>query len=75
MKDKEIEKNLRQFLQQGTQPERLEETIMLCTEIVREYNVLAEEPRTGFFKYLSEVFRFTVCLYSDCRQLHCLLWV
>ena len=58
MKDKEIEKNLRQFLQQEIQSERLEETIMLCTEIVREYNVLAEEPRTGFFKYLSEVFRF-----------------
>lgn len=58
MKDKEIEKNLRQFLQLETQPERMEETIMLCTEIVREQNALAEEPRTGFFNYLSEVFRF-----------------
>ncbi|MDE6640652.1 MAG: hypothetical protein K2K63_09020 [Acetatifactor sp.] len=58
MKDKEIEKNLRQFLQQEIQSERLEETIRLCTEIVREQNALAEEPRTGFFNYLSEVFRF-----------------
>ncbi|MDE5588889.1 MAG: hypothetical protein K2J60_07070 [Acetatifactor sp.] len=58
MKDKKIRKNLRQFLQQEIQPERLEETIKLCTEIVREQNALAVEPRTGFFKYLSEVFRF-----------------
>lgn len=58
MKDKEIRKYLQRSLQQETQPERLEETIMFCTEIVQEQNAMAEEPRTGFFKYLSEVFRF-----------------
>ena len=58
MKDKKMRKYLQRSLQQETQPKRLEETIMFCTEIVREQHALAEEPRTGFFKYLSEVFRF-----------------
>lgn len=58
MKDKEIRKYLQRSLRQESHPERLEETILFCTEIVREQNAVAEEPRTGFFKYLSEVFRF-----------------
>lgn len=55
-------KNLKGYLQQSlgeeVQPKRLEETIKLCTEIVREQEVTRAEPRTGFFHYLSDVFRF-----------------
>lgn len=37
-------------------PERMEETIGLCRAMVREYPPPGEE-RTGFFEYLSQVFR------------------
>ncbi|MCM1193744.1 MAG: hypothetical protein NC123_17945 [Butyrivibrio sp.] len=57
-KNKKIQEYLRQILQREPQPERLEETITSCLEILREQNAPAEEPRTGFFRYLSEVFRF-----------------
>lgn len=58
MKDRELQEILQQSLQQEVQPERLEECIMQCTEIMREQGYAAEEPRTGFFGYLSDVFRF-----------------
>lgn len=61
--------NLRQFLQQEAEfetkqnqkPIKLEETIRLCIEIVREQQLaqnVREEPRTGFVRYLSDIFRF-----------------
>ena len=49
---------LQQSLGEEVQPKRLEETIKLCTKIVREQEVTRAEPRTGFFPYLSDVFRF-----------------
>lgn len=58
MKDKELEKFLQQSLQQEIQPERLEETIMCCKQIMGKQKALEEEPKMGFFQYLSEVFRF-----------------
>ena len=58
MKDKNLKGCLQQSLGEEVQPKRLEETIKLCTEIVREQEVTRAEPRTGFFPYLSDVFRF-----------------
>ena len=58
MKDKKLKGCLQQSLGEEVQPKRLEETIKLCTEIVREQEVTRAEPRTGFFPYLSDVFRF-----------------
>ena len=58
MKDKNLKGYLKQSLGEEVQPKRLEETIKLCTEIVREQEVTRAEPRTGFFHYLSDVFRF-----------------
>ena len=58
MKDKNLKVYLQQSLGEEVQPKRLEETIKLCTEIVREQEVTRAEPRTGFFHYLSDVFRF-----------------
>lgn len=66
MSDKELKKYLRQHLQKETELEKLnkiklEETIKLCTEIMREQKLFEkaqEEPRTGFAQYLSDIFRF-----------------
>ena len=58
MKDKNLKGYLQQSLGEEVQPKRLEETIKLCTEIAREQEVTRAEPRTGFFHYLSDVFRF-----------------
>lgn len=58
MKDREIKGILQQSLQQEVRPERLEECVKFCTEIMREQRYTAEETRTGFFRYLSDVFRF-----------------
>ena len=58
MKDRNLKGYLQQSLGEEVQPKRLEETIKLCTEIVREQEVTRAEPRTGFFHYLSDVFRF-----------------
>ncbi len=73
MGDRDLKKYLQQYLQQpmqqGAEPEknpdgnsvRLEETIKLCTEMMREQKLAQkphEEPRTGFIQYLSDIFRF-----------------
>lgn len=69
MRDKELIKYLRQSLQRETEPEKkpdlkpvkLEETVRLCTEIVREQSLaqsVQKESRTGFVRYLSDIFRF-----------------
>ena len=58
MEDRNFKNYLHQSLGQEVQPKRLEETIKCCTEMVREQEVTKYEPRTGFFQYLSDVFRF-----------------
>lgn len=69
MRDKELAEYLRQSLQReaelekGFNPKQVkrEETIRLCTEIMREQRLgknRQEEPRTGFVRYLSDIFRF-----------------
>lgn len=66
---RELKKYLKQSLQQGAELKkkrngkgtRLEETINLCTGIMREQKLAQkaqEEPRTGFVQYLSDIFRF-----------------
>lgn len=58
MKDRTLKSNLYHSLGQEVQPKRLEETINYCTEIMKEQMLYKEEPRTSFFRYLSDVFRF-----------------
>lgn len=57
MKDNEFKNFLRQSLQQNVPPERLKETVTSCVEMMREQKIFTKEPRTGFFRYLSDVFR------------------
>ena len=63
MKDKNLKGCLQQSLGEEVQPKRLEETIKLCTEIVREQEVTRAEPRTGFFQtyFALKVFQYLVC--------------
>ena len=69
MGDRELKKYLQQSLQQRAELEkeldgngnRLEETINLCTGIMREQKLAQkpqEEPRTSFVRYLLDIFRF-----------------
>ena len=69
MGDRELKKYLKQSLQQEAELEKkqngkgtkLEETINLCTGMMWEQKLAwkaQEEPRTGFFQYLSDIFRF-----------------
>lgn len=62
MSDKKLKKCLQQSLQQEVkQSAKLEETIKLCTEIMWEQKLAQkpqEEPRIGFVRYLSDIFRF-----------------
>ena len=58
MGDRNLENSLYHSLGQKIQPKRLDETIKGCTEIMKEHKFSKEEPRTSFFHYLSDVFRF-----------------
>jgi len=62
MPDKELKQTLknifRQSFQEEIQPERLEETIKICTNIIRAQQNAEEDKRTGFWQYLSDIFRF-----------------
>lgn len=58
MKDREFEKYLYEELRKCNAPKKLEETIILCTSIMNEQRTMLKEKRTGFFKYLSDIFRF-----------------
>ena len=58
MGKRSLENSLYHFLGQEIQPTRMDETIRGCMEIMREHRYFKEEPRTGFFDYLSDVFRF-----------------
>lgn len=81
MKDRTLKSNLYHSLGQEVQPKRLGETINYCTEIMKEQMFYKEEPRTSFFQYLSDVFRFEgipdiyfaggnliFCLSDDCQR-------
>ena len=57
MEDKVLKAHLQHALRQEVQPERVEETINSCIEVMRKQKFTAEA-RTGFFGYLSDVFRF-----------------
>lgn len=58
MKDRRLKCYLQQSLGEKVQPERLEETMKLCIAIMGEQETPKAEPRTDFFHYLSDVFRF-----------------
>ncbi len=72
MSDKELKKYLRQYLQQEAELEKehnkknikklsdakLEETVKLCTEIMREQKLAKKERQIGFIQYLTDIFRF-----------------
>ena len=58
MAEKTFERYLKQSLSREVQPERLDETINICKEIMSRQKIFREEPRTSFWGYLSDVFRF-----------------
>jgi FtsH-binding integral membrane protein len=57
MNDKELKDFLRQSLMKPSEPVRMNETIDLCTSIMRTRRRTAER-RTDFWGYLSDIFRF-----------------
>ena len=60
MKDKNLKGYLQQSLGEEVQPKRLEETIKLCTEIVREQEVTRAEPIFQMY-FALKVFQYLVC--------------
>ena len=68
MRNRELKKYLQQSLQQKVELEqglvengiRLDETIKLCTEMMREQKLAqkSQEVRTSFVQYLSDIFHF-----------------
>lgn len=58
MRDQTLERKLQNALTQEDQPKKMEETIKLCVQITQEQKNISEEQRTGFWQYLSDVFRF-----------------
>lgn len=58
MGDRKLKTYLRQSLGEEIRPQRLEETVKFCREMVKDMEVREREERTDFFQYLSDVFRF-----------------
>ena len=58
MKDREMKQYLRETLGREVKPRRMEETVDLCIRIMGEKEGAMRGPRTGFFQYLSDVFRY-----------------
>lgn len=60
MSDRELKRYLRESLGQGAEikPGKKAETVMRCAEAMRRYGECREEERTGFWQFLSDVFRF-----------------
>ena len=58
MVERELKENLYHSLAKEVKPKRLEETVKLCTEIMQRQQNIEEEPRTDFWAFLSDVFRF-----------------
>lgn len=53
-----LKNTFRQSFQTEMQPQKLEETIKICKDIIRTQKNAQEEERRGFWQYLSDVFRF-----------------
>lgn len=60
MKNRRIEEYLQSSLHLGEEenPRKREETAAVCIEIMRRQGEYGEEGRTGFWQFLSDVFRF-----------------
>ncbi|GEM_PF-252131 len=60
MSDRELKRYLRDSLGRGadSKPEKKAETVACCTEVMRRYGDFREKERTGFWQFLSDVFRF-----------------
>lgn len=60
MKDRELKKYLLDSLGRDAdiKPEKKAETVVCCMEVMRQYRDFREEERTGFWQFLSDVFRF-----------------
>ena len=60
MSDRELKGYLRDSLGQGAEikPGKKAETVMRCAKVMRRYGDCGEEERTGFWQFLSDVFRF-----------------
>lgn len=58
MKIIKIKNQLQNVLQSEIQSKRQEDTVRMCVQITRALRSRQEEPRTGFWRYLSDVFRF-----------------
>ncbi|MCM1266329.1 MAG: hypothetical protein NC302_00380, partial [Bacteroidales bacterium] len=60
MRDRELKAYLRTVLRQGEEPqaEKKAETVTFCLEALRQYGDCKAEERTGFWQFLSSVFRF-----------------
>lgn len=60
MGDRKLKRFLRESLGQGAQikPEKKAETVACCAEVMRRYGDCPEKERTGFWQFLSDVFRF-----------------
>lgn len=56
--EKMLEEKLKNVLNQEERPKRIQETISQCIQITREQMDMQEEQRTGFWQFLSDVFRF-----------------
>ena len=55
---KDIEEILSNTLSREEKPARMDETIEICTEIMRRQAAVQEEKRTGFWRYLSDILHF-----------------
>lgn len=60
MKDREFKAYLQGSMRKGENghPEKIRETVVGCKEILQSQRVHEEEKRTGFWQFLSDVFRF-----------------
>lgn len=60
MKDREFKAYLQGSMRKGENghPEKIRETVAGCKEIMQRQRVHEEEKRTGFWQFLSDVFRF-----------------
>lgn len=53
-----LKKAFGQAFKEEAHPQKTDETVLICRDIVLTYKNIQEEERTGFFQYLSDVFRF-----------------
>lgn len=58
MKDRRLEKKLRNTLDIAVEQKRMEETIALCKNMTRNNSTTQQERRTNFTAFLSDVIRF-----------------